>query len=336
MYFTFKKYAALWQMVFSILLFHRVIALSANEPENCFYLDKRGVIKIADRIDQIPIEYRSNAKCGLRRDVHYDRPSQIQLEGNQRSVTMASSIGSIELRWTRDQEKYFGRTPEKALADAAKTASKAVKSGGFPSVISTIDQNWRVIFLDQDLPNAGIPMEIVTHCHPGWMYPPADIFIVAQRVSGGCSSGEKLDVGKADQALARVLLHEIGHGIEFALLSGSSANDPIRAEGFASWFESYAARYSDLVDEKQVEADYRLLGKRALAQATVGFSASGTPLDYGLGFLQFSYLVKTRGIYGITHLYQDSLKNGINFQQALLKQLGISSDRLREKINNKL
>ena len=302
------------------------------ETTSCFYKDNRGVIKVADELVKIPVEYQASASCATKKGQAPARPSEIELTGNVRSVSMASPVGRIDMRWPRALEKLFGRTPERALADAARTASRALKSGGFPSHVSTADLSWRIVFLDQNLPEKQIPMQLVSQCHPGWMYPPADIFIVGQRIVAGCSNATPLDGKNADKALTRVLLHEMGHAIEFALLRGKAQNDHFRAEGFASWFESYAAQFSSLVDEESVAMDYGTLGGAALTRGMTGFSFTGSPLDYGLSFLTMRYVVEKRGVPGLMRLYAGRLSSGEMFNQAVRKELSIKPEKLHQNL----
>ena len=330
--FSLKRQAFVAFLIVNAVTFLLCQRASAEPAQDCFFKDSRGVIKITDGIDKIPKEFRASAQCAKAKTTESVRPNQIQLEGNTRSVDMASPLGRIELRWPRTLEKIFSRTPERAVADAARTASRALKSGGFPTHLTALDLSWRIIFLDQNLPETQIPSQVVSNCHPGWMYPPADIFIVAQRVAAGCVAGESVSAEKADAALARVLLHEMGHAIEFALMKGEGARDPMRAEGFASWFEGFSARYSSLVDDQVVVDEYRALGIKALENGNRGFFFTGSPEDYGLGALHFRLLEKKRGVAGIIALYQKDLSRGAGFIQSLRDDFAWGDERWMKEI----
>jgi hypothetical protein len=332
--YSLRPSAFTFVLVISAIVFLSYQGANAESAQDCFYKDKQGVIKVSDGIDKIPAEYRASAQCTKAKTTESVRPNQIQLEGNTRSVDMASPLGRIELRWPRTLEKIFSRTPERAVADAARTASRALKSGGFPTHLTTLDMSWRIVFLDQNLPETQIPAQVVSNCHPGWMYPPADIFIVAQRVAAGCVAGDAVSPEKADSALTRVLLHEMGHAIEFALMKGEGAHDPLRAEGFASWFEGFSAHYSSLVDDQVVLDEYRALGLSALEQGNRGFSFSGSPTDYGLGALYFRLLQQKRGVAGIVSLYQKRLNQGAGLVQSLHDDFAWGDERWIKEIRD--
>lgn len=315
-------------------------SVCAEDPVDCFYKDDRGVIKVTDSREKVPLPLRPSAHCEVSRKRGTSvRPNQIELQGNVRSVDMASPLGRIMLRWPRSLEKVFGRTPERALAEAARTASRALRSGGFPTHVSTVDMSMRVVFLDRNLPDKQISMQIVNDCHPGWMMPPADIFIVGQVVSAGCPNGPPLSSANADKALAKVLLHEIGHAVEYAMLRGNAPGDGVRGEGFASWFEGYASRYSTIIPNDESRRGYSALGIAGLRRGLTGVTFGGSPFDYGVAFLYFQLLTDRRGVAGMVRFYDSHIMKGENFSRAFRQEVGLNDDNLREsllKIGNEI
>jgi hypothetical protein len=297
----------------------------AFADDSCFYRDERGVIHTAHSREQVPEQFREVSQC---QKVAPSRISadRVTVSGNVRAVDMATPLGRVLLRWPRALEKLFSRTPERAMLDAMKTVSKAVRSGGFPAQVATLDMEWRIVFLDQDLPEVQIPPQVVSNCHPGWMYPPADIFIVAQRVAAGCS-GTSVDKSQADRALAQVLVHEIGHAIEFALLKGFGADDGVRAEGFARWFEGFAGRYSGLINSSATIDGYKQEALLAFQSGARGFSFSGISSDYAVGAIYFRLLELKRGVPGIMQLYSQELIRGGRFVDTVRKQFAWSDER---------
>ncbi len=300
---------------------------------DCFYKDENGIIKVTDSREKIPVALRERAICEPARRKGQVRPNAVELQGNIRSVDMASPLGRIALRWPRALEKVYGRTPERALADAAKTASRALRSGGFPTYISTVELTLRVVFLDRNMPEKQIPMNMVTSCHPGWMYPPADIFIVGQNVVEGCGNSAPPSSADADKALAKVLLHEIGHAVEAAILRDTVQRpDGSRAEGFASWFEGYASRYSSIIPNDESRISYANLGLAGIKYGLTGHSFSGSPLDYGLSFLYFQMLSERRGVSGLMRFYQSRIMKGEGFAQAFRAEVGLNEQNIRENL----
>jgi hypothetical protein len=127
------------------------------------------------------------------------------------------------------------------MADAARTIARIISKPAFPAEVRRLKFDWQVIFMDGKLPETQIPEVLARSCHPGWMTPPANIYIVAQRVAGDCGGGQEQVPRVADSTLAAVLVHEIAHAIEYHLLGPAFGGDRMRAEGFATWFTDYAS-----------------------------------------------------------------------------------------------
>lgn len=229
-------------------------------------------------------------------------PEDIKLEGSVRKVSMNSSIGPVELRWARKAEELFGRTPERAVADSMSTVSRALMKGHFPTSLRNQINEWKIVFMDEHVPEAQIPTQLVTNCHPAWMTPPANIYVVAQRVAAGCGGGS-VQKNAADEMLTKVMLHEIGHVIEFHLLKGNMGFDRARAEGFATWFAAYASDESSILKSGEVKGEDFNLARASLASGAVGPVFSGTASDYVVASLPFHIIVKLRGTTALLDVY---------------------------------
>lgn len=245
---------------------------------------------------------------------------------------MVSPVGLIELRWPRKIELLFGRTPERALADAARTLSRAIKKPGFPSTIQQLSLEWKVVFMDEELPETQIPQFLVTNCHPGWMTPPANIYIVAQRVTAGCQEKNQLPRSVADSQLAEVLIHEMGHAVEYQMLGSAFGQDHLRAEGFASWFEEYASNLSSVIPRGQVKKMYFQLAKKSIAQNPGVFEFRGTAYDYGRSSMYFHAIVERGNLYSLANVYATMREEHLNFFGAINKRLGWDKKRLEDEV----
>ena len=318
--------------VISILLCaFPVGAFAASAKELCVYLTESGTLQQVNSLKDVPYKFRRQAKCmEVKEDVQLAKPEEIDLEGSARRVSMSSPLGRINLRWPRKIERLFGRTPERATADAARSVSRALRSASFPAEVKNMSPAWDVIFLDADLPEEQIPSYLISNCHPGWMTPPANVYIVGQRVAGGCG-GQKASASVADAQLAEVLIHEMGHAVEFSLLQGKSANELIRAEGFATWFTEFAAKYSSMIKGNDLERRYLATATEALRQDSSLEHFSGSSLDYARSSLIFSAIVDRRGITGLLKVY--GIMNGeeLPFFAAIEKGLGWDERRLGEE-----
>jgi len=270
-------------------------------------------------------------------EVNLAAPDQITLKGNIRREEISTPLGTVDLRWPRTAEVYFGRTPVKAMADAARTVSQAIRTSAFPSEIQRLNTNWNVVFMDEKLPQTQIPAHLINNCHPGWMTPPANIYIVAQRVAGGCGQQPRNKSSVADSDLASVLVHEMGHAVEFHLLQGMFAQDRMRAEGFASWFQVYAANYSSVIDRGAQRRDMFSRAKYSIRQNPSGFSSgaslfAGDSLDYARASMYFFAVVDRRGLGGLMEVYQAIAKDKLTFFAAVQKEIGWNSEQLEKEV----
>jgi hypothetical protein len=263
------------------------------------------------------------------------QPGEVKLTGNVRKELMASSVGRIELRWPRKVETLFGRTPQRAMADAATTASRALKASSFPVELQKLSLDWSVIFMDEDMPEKQIPTSLISSCHPAWMTPPANIYVVAQRVAAGCGGERKSGTQVADSELAHVLLHEMGHVVEYQLLKEMQGGDRMRAEGFASWFEQYASDFSSVVKKGSVKESYYSMARAAFASGQ-GFSFRGSAEDYAQASMFFNVIVEKKGIKSLMDVYALMYKDQIEFFPAVEKQLFWDQKKLFQEIKKEL
>jgi hypothetical protein len=221
------------------------------------------------------------------------------------------------------------------MADAALTASRALKQKSFPPRVKNLRLNWQVVFMDDEPPAGQVPDYLRQSCHhPGWMTPPANIYIVAKRVSGQCS-GRPVESSVADAELSRILLHEIGHAIEFYLLTKPIPHEPMRSEGFATWFESFAANYSSTIARGTVEHLHREQAQRAFAASPSGWNFRSTPEDYSRSAMYFLGIESRFGISRLLQIYErvanerrsffDSAQKELVLKQSELEQLAIKA-----------
>jgi hypothetical protein len=298
----------------TILSLLMLCAASASSEQRCIYRGPDGVFRTTESLEKIPLELRSSAMCGSVFEspqppgARLDAPGAIKLEGNVRRISMSSSLGRVELRWPRKVEQLFGRTPERAVGEAMSIASRTIRKG-FPPELQRISDVWQIVFMDEELPETQIPYNLVSNCHPAWMTGPANIYVVAQRVVHGC--GKKRETVKpheADAELAEVLVHEIGHVIEYFLLKGMQAGDRARAEGFATWFTQDASDASTLT-RGSLRAENIKIAQKALARRETSGAFRGTMEDYAVASLLFTAIVDRRGIPGLMQVY-DGLRSG--------------------------
>lgn len=301
----------------------------------CFFTDEKGILMQAKRLADVPIGFRSSAKCfkEVPEQAGMTKPSEVELSGNIRRELSSTSVGQVELRWPRSVELLFGRTPQRALAEAARAVSRAVKRGGFPSNIEGLNLKWEIVFFDKDLPVKQLPMSAITGCHPGWMFPPAFVYVAADALVSGCS-GKSKSHKVADTELARVLIHEMGHAVENQLLGGRMGSDRQRAEGFASWFEQYASEFAPVIPSGSTRRLYESLARRARdARGSNFFTFTGSAEDYAQAAMYFSAIEKRFGVRGVMELYKIMSQSGGGVVPAISERYHWNEKRLGSEID---
>lgn len=305
------------------------IPASAADQEFCMYVDKAGVMKTAQSRSAVPQRFKGSMRC-VKGQQYLAAPDEVTLTGNVRSEIINSPLGEVELRWPRSVESVFGRTPLRATADAALTVSKVVSGSAFPVAVQRLDVDWKVVFLDENLPSDQIPQRLISNCHPGWMTPPGNIYIVAQRVAAGCS-GASVSTNVADAQLAEVLVHEFAHAIEYQLLQQAS-HDKLRAEGFATWFTQFSAGFSSLLQQREIK------GRNAEAAAyarssSPQFSFRGTAIDYARASMYFSTIEDRFGVAGVVSIYERMNRDSLDLFSAIEREFSWNRERLESEVD---
>ncbi len=228
-------------------------------------------------------------------------PKDIKLTGLERQASLNSPLGKIELRWPREAETLFGKTPEKATIEAATSIAKALRQSSLPQSLKQASSNWNIIFISSKISGQQVPKSLIDNCHSGWMTPPANIYIVSERIAGECFNNSYNLKKVADSQLARVMIHEMAHALEFKF-SNSLPFDRLRSEGFASWFEAFAAQYSSDLDRAQIISEQKSLAYSKLASGSLIFN--GNADDYAFGAVMFHIFLENKALSDLTRLYQ--------------------------------
>lgn len=317
------------KLVTSLAVFFIASMSYAQNKTICVYIASDGSTKQVNSIGLVPDASKPYAKCfDATQNSYMASPEQVTLKGNIRSAEIVSPLGTIDLRWQRSIETLFGRTPERAMADAAASVNRALKSSGFPPELQRLSLDWKVVFMDETMPTGEIPHYLVSNCHPAWMTPPANLYVVAQRVVAGCTGKQASASTVNDGELSQVLIHEIGHAIEYAILKGHGAGDRMRAEGFASWFEQYGSDFSSTGTRGRAKKIYAELAKKAFAASPDQFQFNGTADDYARASMFFHVIVFKRGIKGLMNVYGRMVQNDDTFFGAVNAEIGLSPSAL--------
>lgn len=303
---------------------------SAVADDSCVYLTDTAEVRSAKSLKDVPLSFRSKAVCKDSEPREVPHPDEVKLAGNQRESSFGTDLGRMNVRWLRESERCFSSNPARVIARAASAVNRAIKSGRFPQEIKTERRDWSLILIDRASAVSQFPVALSLGGHPGFMVPPNQIYIVVDTVAPDCRASSENDA-----ALLRVLLHEMGHVIDFALMDGiSTPGERKRTEGFASWFEGYASKNVSEIPQGSVARDYhQFVGDTA----SVGESEfSGSPRDYGVAELEFETIVSKKGISGLMSLYQLMREERCSIYAALKQKFGWDSKTLQREAKAEL
>ena len=316
---------------FAAFMLFAVEQATAKPSQLCLYTGDGGAIRQTNSLDDVPAKFRAQAKCfSASQNQTLAKPEDIQLKGNIRRENISTPLGKVEMRWPRTVESLFGRTPLRALTDAATTVSRAVRTASFPNSVQDMNISWQVVFMDENLPEMQIPQNLISNCHPGWMTPPGNIYIVAQRVAAGCGGAAPMRTSVADSELAQVLIHEMGHAVEYQMLQRQFSGDRMRAEGFATWFQIYASEYSSIVNPRKVKELITNLARMGSKSGST-FNFSGSAEDYGRAAMYFMAISDKRGVRGIIDVYKAMAERGLSFFEAVKRELNWNQQQLEDE-----
>lgn len=292
---------------------------------SCLYIDAHGVISQARSIAQIPSELRARAVC---KDITADDiadPKEIKLGNEARSATFGTELGPVTLRWARSIERCFTSTPSRAVGEAIKAVNRVLKSSRFTSDMKRAQRDWSLAFTDKATAFSQFPLALTLGRHPGFMIPPSQIYIVTDFITPDCA-----DSKVADELLAQVLLHEMGHVIEYLLLGETQTlSDRERSEGFATWFEQYASDASSVIPKDSVKRYYGELARQSLRNESSSFQ--GTPQDYARAALPFQAVVRRKGVVTLMDVYKRIREERLTLTEAIMKATGWSRATLERE-----
>jgi hypothetical protein len=296
----------------------------------CVYLTDQGEIRSAKTLKEVPLSFRSKAVCKDSEPQEIPQTEEVKLAGNQRGSSFGTDLGRMDVRWLRESERCFSSNPARVIARAASAVNRAIKGGRFSPEIKTEHRDWSLILIDRASAVSQFPMALSLGGHPGFMVPPNQIYIVVDAVAPDCRP-----TPENDAALLRVLLHEMGHVVDFALMDGvSTPGERKRTEGFASWFEGYASKNVSEIPPGAIARDYRQFVRDTDSVGEAEFS--GGAHDYGVAELEFEAIVSKKGISGLMSLYQLMREKQCSLYTALKDKFGWDSKVLQREAKAEL
>jgi hypothetical protein len=310
-----------------------IFALIAVSPQvradSCVFIDDTNTIRSVDSLSLVPRRYRKAATCKDIRVGEVIAPHSMDVGRLAREVSFGTSLGTMHVRWARDLERCYRATPSKAIAEAARTVRQALRVSKLYSEVGQKHRTWDFVLTDRLHALSQVPTDIIRGRHPGFMLPPNRVYILSDFIAQNCQENPI-----SDRLLAQVLLHEMGHVVEYILLGEpASMSNRERGEGFATWFEHYASEFSKTIGKDRVSENLRKLGtQNQVAQVRKG-SFNGTALDYARAAMPFFLLVSKKGTGGVARLYRDARIKQIPLHEAVRNVFGWSDATYRTKLN---
>ena len=316
--------------VFAIVAVGAVQLLGGNASaqSQCVYADEQGNILSAPSIKEVPSRFRSKAACKDSQPLSIPKADEVDLRGGVRSSSFGTPLGTMDVRWPRQVERCFGKSPSRAISEAASAVNRALRNGRFDEKMKYARRDWSLVLIDRASAVSQFPMQLSLGGHPGFMVPPNQIYIVVDFISPNCQPS-----GDVDALLTQVLLHEMGHVLEFSLLGESGfAADRKRAEGFAAWFEGYSSKFSSAIPRGRVQETYRTMVQSQSGVGSQQFSGSGQ--DYAIASLEFEAIVARKGVSGLMEVYETMSTSRCSFYDALYKKFGWDQEDLQREVKN--
>lgn len=247
-------------------------------------------------------------------------PSEIKLDGHERRESLLTDLGSVTFRWSRSVDGLFSKTPQYAVREAASLVARFLRDNG-----ERVENDWEIVMLDEKLPPKEVPIKLISNCHPGWMVPPGKIYLVAQRITSGCSGSREARTKIGDTLLTEVLVHEFAHGVEFLLLGNRQNSSIEEAEGFATWFSEMAL--------KKREGTFAISKKLFCNQINSSkVSFDSTAIGYTFASGVYHVVRRSKGARGVFEILNIMSKEGGNFTGHAMKKLSITEPKLIKEI----
>ncbi len=319
---------AAWQAMLAVDLLASCVCFICIAPiaaeESCVYVNQSGELVPVSNPNLVPAASRGRMVCKDKRIDEVVAPEELDVGRDSRTAEFSTEIGSIKVRWSRSIERCFATSPARAVGDSARAVNRALKSGRFSANAKEGRRDWTLAFIDKVAAISQFPLALTVGQHPGFMIPPNRIYLVTDYISPTCEGGEI-----ADDVLTQVLLHEMGHVVEYILLGERQAPlDRERSEGFAVWFEQYSADFANSLPKGQVRAYYASLAR--LAETSAKFSSN--PAGYANAGVRFQTIVERKGIAGLMNVYSVIREQQVPFEVAVERALSWNKNSFQKQI----
>ncbi|MFN5061741.1 MAG: hypothetical protein ACK5GN_02740 [Pseudomonadota bacterium] len=285
--------------------------------ESCVYLNDSGQIVPVGSVHRLPRAARQRVVCQDKSIDDVAAPDALDVGRDTRTAEVNSDLGPIKVRWSRSIERCFATNPARLVSESAQAVNRALRNGRFTESLRYIRREWTIAFVDRNTAVGQFPLALTLGRHPGFMIPPNRIYLVTDYIAPDCADREV-----SDGVLLKVLLHEIGHVLEFILLGERQGPpDRERAEGFAVWFEQYSADFTMGLPKGSVRAYYESLAR----SARPGQRFTPDPQGYAVSGMRFQKIVERKGIAGLMGVYEIIREQQLPFEVAVERAFSLNS-----------
>jgi hypothetical protein len=184
---------------------------------------------------------------------------------------------------------------------------------------TTLPQRWKIQF-KQSFQNSSLRLRSGESAlfHTALMSPPADIYVDLssfREPKASLVGADGIACRGWSQSLVTTLIHEVAHGLEFALM-GEAMSHRLRwhAEGFAMWFErEYRRRH---FGEKFAD--------NSILDNSIVYSFSAGHTDYNHAARIYEAIVAVIGVDGLVSVYRRMSGEKWTLERALKQESDIS------------
>ncbi len=244
------------------------------------------------------------------------------LEPELISQQLSTDLGTVLVRYPRESAVLRVLSPVTSVRRSWEAAAATLLELGIPPFPAEQLPEWNVILTDQSRLEVNGSRVSTAFCHTALMGPPADIVIDGYRLLHPCDGAS---VANPERALQRSLVHEIGHGVEYQLLgNGINRRQRWHAEGFATWFETWATGKLKGEDSKKIQDLMRGKARLAFQRNWKPYLFQGSPADYLTSYALIASIAERRSVASLVAVYQRSSRDHLTLEQAVEREFGLS------------
>lgn len=250
-----------------------------------------------------------------------------------RKQSIRTSLGVVTIVWSSKVEQRLKKNPKHIIGQTFKHVAQVLSSEPFLQERLPVDRAWKVVLLNQMPKVAKSGMLSASRCHSAWTGPPANIVVALDRLALGCSNVRR--VVPSDQlgrGLREVLIHEIGHVLEFQLMGKAfGRRQRWHSEGFATWFEELAAGVEQSNSSRLSISRRRKKAREVYAADWRSYLFRGTVADYFRSYAFVAAVANSRSVAGLMAVYDRMDRENISFPSAVEREFAWDENRLSEE-----